>query len=75
MPYFVFKVDAKQEAELLDTFDDYKQAKALCREHRAGQKPGDSVSVRMVFAKDRKEARTLLTTKRGPSSPVEEWES
>ena len=36
--------------------------------------PEDTYSVRLVFAKNKKEAENLLRTPRKPSTPVEEWE-
>jgi hypothetical protein len=74
MPYFVYKVEQDRSVEHLDTFDDFATAKKLCREQREALTPGDTSTVRMVFAKNTKEAENLLRTPRKPSTPVEEWE-
>jgi len=74
MPYFVYKLKDDRSLEYLDSFEDYGKAKDLCREERKSQKRGDPVTVRMVFAKNQKEAETLLKTPRKPSTPIEEWE-
>lgn len=75
MPYFVFKLSAdNKQAEHLETFEEFGKAKQLCRELREQSKPGESSDVRMVFAKTKKEAKSLITTPRKPSTPLEEWE-
>ena len=75
MPYFVYKIEQDRSVEYIDAFEDFKSAKQLCREKRDAIKPDDSHSVRLVFAKDKKEAENLLRTRRKPSTPVEEWEN
>jgi hypothetical protein len=74
MPYFVFTVKEDRTAELLAEFEVFAEAKSLCRERRQAIEPGVPVTVRMVFAKNKKEARGLLLSDRKPSTPIEEWE-
>ena len=74
MAYFVYKLDQDRNLEFLDSFEEYGEAKNVCREQRSALKHGEPVTVRMVFAKSKKEAETLLMTPRKPSTPVEEWE-
>jgi hypothetical protein len=74
MPYFVYKVEQDRSVEYLDVFDDFGTAKKTCRERREALTPEDTCTVRMVFAKNKKEAENLLRTPRKPSTPVEEWE-
>jgi len=74
MPYFVYKVAQDRSVEYVDVFEDFGTAKKLCREQREALTPADTSTVRMVFAKNKKEAENLLRTPRKPSTPVEEWE-
>jgi hypothetical protein len=74
MPYFVYKVNQDRSVEYLENFDDFKSAKTLCRDKREALTPEDTYTVRLVFAKNKKEAENLLRTPRKPSTPVEEWE-
>lgn len=74
MPYFVFAINEDRSAEFLADFESFAKAKQLVREKREQLSTGSSVTVRMVHAKDQKEARNLLLTPRKPSTPIEEWE-
>lgn len=74
MPYFVYQIDAEKAMTYIDEFDDFKSAKDLCRSKREqGAVPQDS-NIRLIFAKNKKEAKSLLKEKRKPSTPIEEWE-
>jgi hypothetical protein len=42
---------------------------------RAEESPSDPGAIRMAFAASEAEARRLLSEKRNPSSPLEEWEA
>ena len=75
MPYFVFKITADSAPTLVRQFEKYKDAKDLCRELRQKESPDDPNVIRMTFAEDEIRARRLLTDKRQPSSPLEEWEA
>lgn len=74
MPYFVYKVDDDRSLEHIETFESFSDAKKLCRDQRTALKSVEPVSVRIVFAKNQKEAESLLRTPRKPSTPLEEWE-
>jgi hypothetical protein len=74
MPYFVYKIFPEDQLELVDTYEVFKEAKNVCREMRKSMAGDEGYQVRMIFAKDTREARRLLTTKR-KASPVEEWEA
>lgn len=76
MPYFVFRVSIdKKTLTELDVFEKFPDAKKLCRETRKNQPSDDTDTIRMVHAKDKKEATMLLSEKHKPSSPLEEWEA
>ena len=42
---------------------------------RQAQTADDKDMIRMTFAKDEQEARRLLSDRRAPSTPLEEWEA
>lgn len=75
MPYFVFRIAADRQHRLLGTFEKYPEAKAACRELRTKESPNDPNAIRMAFAKSEYEAKRLLSERRTPSSPLEEWEA
>jgi hypothetical protein len=75
MPYFVFRISEDRQLTLLKVFEKFKEAKDLCRQLRQAQAADDKDLVRMTFAKDEQEARRLLSDRRAPSSPLEEWEA
>jgi hypothetical protein len=68
MPYFVYHIalhDAgKKSLTHLETFSDYKSARALAREKRAALAAGGQEDVRLIFAKNQVEAEKLLSTPR-----------
>jgi hypothetical protein len=74
MPYFVFRINEDKKLEHLGTHDKFAAAKQQCRDERQNLQPDGPISVRMVHAKNPKQAEALLTTPRKPSTPVEEWE-
>jgi hypothetical protein len=75
MPYFVFRFGPDRKPVLAQTFDEYKEAKEACRHLRQQESPDDPNAIRMAFAKSEHEAKRLLSEKRDPSSPLEEWEA
>lgn len=76
MPYFVFRVSIdKKDLTELEVFEKFMPAKNYCRELRKEQPAGDTDTIRMVHAKNTKEAKMLLGEKHKPSSPLEEWEA
>jgi len=76
MPYFIFRIPnaENEQASFLKAVDDYREAKQDVTDLRINSAEDDDAQYRMVFAKDRQEARRLLTTKRKITSPLEEWE-
>lgn len=75
MPYFVFRFGPDRKPSLAGVFEKYKEAKDTCRTLRAQESPDDPNAIRMAFAKTEHEAKRLLSEKRDPSSPLEEWEA
>ena len=75
MPYFVFRVSPDKPFTLVGAFDKYREAKRACRELREKESPRDPNAIRMAFAKTEYEAKRLLSEKRAPSTPTEEWEA
>ena len=75
MPYFVFKISADKQFTLVKACTQYKEAKDLCRELRIAESPDNPNAVRMAFADDEAKAKRLISDKRQPSSPLEEWEA
>ena len=74
MPYFVYQIDVDRTLTYVDEFDDFKSAKDLCRSKREeGAIPKKSY-IRLIHAKSKKEAKSMLKEKRRPSTPIEEWE-
>jgi hypothetical protein len=75
MPYFVFRVSSRRECSLVSSFEKYPEARDTCRRLRAEESPSEPGAIRMAFAATEVEARRLLSEKRNPSSPLEEWEA
>jgi hypothetical protein len=75
MPYFVFRFSTDKPPALVSAFDKFKDAKELCRALRAKESPADPNAFRMAHANSEYEARRLLTDKRKPATPLEEWEA
>lgn len=67
MPYFVYKITQPMKLEHLDTFEQYREARALVRERRreaAEQGETKGVDYRLIFARQQSEAERLLSTPR-----------
>jgi len=69
MPYFVFHVTHKpetnsKELKHLETFTDYKTARAFARDSRAETVSNSNEDVRMIFAKNQVEAEKLMSAPR-----------
>jgi len=75
MPYFVFRITPDNQFTLVSTFEKFQDAKQLCRSMRAELEAGSVERIRMGFAKTENEAKRLLSERRGPASPLEEWEA
>jgi hypothetical protein len=75
MPYYVFRLSPDQQPELIDSYAKFQEAMKAARELRKTEGPGATKTVRMAFGENEKDARRLLTEKRKPSTPLEEWEA
>jgi hypothetical protein len=75
VPYFVFRINPEKQLQLVKAFVGYKEAKDLCRELRIAESPDNPNAVRMAFAEDEAKAKRLISDKRLPGAPLEEWEA
>ena len=66
MPYFIYRVRRLRALEKVDSFADYREARAAVREMRRALDPDDPTTVRMVFAAGEAQAERLLTERREP---------
>jgi len=69
MPYFVYHITINPENNVkklrhLNTFDAYKDARALAREERGQLKGAVNEECRMIYAKSEVEAKTMLSKPR-----------
>lgn len=64
MPYFVYKISEPKKLELIQEFDNYKQAREVARGKRADLGGDSEVQIRMIFARNNTEAEKLLTAPR-----------
>lgn len=78
MPYFVFHLEigtngVVRDADLLDQFNEYKQAKQFTREKRAELKVRDAAEVKIIFEENEDMAKQKLMQNR--DAPIlREWE-
>ncbi len=75
MPYFVFKYQNNKfrSVEHIDTFDVYKDARALLKDLRKNKSPDNPNAYKVVYAEDMLEAEMLILEKR--DAPIlREWE-
>ena len=75
MPYFVFKYQDNKfrSVEHIDTFDVYKDARALLKDLRKKKSPDNPNAYKVVYAEDMLEAEMLILEKR--DAPIlREWE-
>lgn len=75
MPYFVFKYQNNKfrSVEHIDTFDVYKDARALLKDLRKKKSPDNPNAYKVVYAEDALEAEMLILEKR--DAPIlREWE-
>lgn len=76
MPYFVYQIsDGRKQLTQLGVFDKFQEAKSMCRNVRQSHNTDEETTIRMVFAKDKKAAVTLLRIENKSSGPLEEWEA
>jgi hypothetical protein len=75
MPYFVFKYQNNKfrSVEHIDTFDVYRDARALLKDLRKKKSPDNPNAYKVVYAEDMLEAEMLILEKR--DAPIlREWE-
>lgn len=78
MPYFVFSLNKGtngviRDAQMLDQFDDYKQAKLFARERRAQDDVKQAEDIKIMFADNIDHAEYHLLENR--DAPIlREWE-
>jgi hypothetical protein len=71
MPYFVYKIIPPfKQLEQLQSFDGYKEASVFAKSQRAAMQPGDTFTVKMIFADDAFKAEMLLTEEREPEPMI-----
>ena len=66
MLYFIYRVRRLRAPEKMDSFADYREARAAVREMRRALDPDDPTTVRMVFAAGAAQAERLLAERREP---------
>jgi hypothetical protein len=64
MPYFIYKIGDKLALEHVATHTVYKEARQQVRDMRAEAGTDSVNSIRMIFAKNEREAEKLLSTPR-----------
>ncbi len=64
MPYFIYRISPQRFLTYVDEFVHYRDARGEARRIRAEQSGNDADSVKIIFAKDRSEAESLLKTRR-----------
>lgn len=74
MPYFIFEIGDGRKYKLIDSFDDFRSAKAFCKQVRIDSGRDGDAGIRMASAETEKRAVALLKYPRKPASPLEEWE-
>ena len=72
MPYFVYEIAPPKQLTVIDSFENYRDAKTHARSLRAAMKPGDDKIIKLIFAKSSEEARRLLMEVREPRPMGEE---
>lgn len=77
MPYYVFRITQPtpviKNLALKDTFETYKEARALARDLRKAATPDDKAEYKLIFAASELEAEEQLQEKR--EKPIlMEWE-
>lgn len=77
MPYYVFRITQPtailKNLELKDSFEEYREARALARQLRKEAPPGEKATYKLVFAGTQLEAEENLQEKR--EQPIlKEWE-
>lgn len=78
MPYYVFRIHESAGAlvknlELLETFEKFRDAKLHAKELRTNSEPGDTATIKVMFADNQLSAEEQLMEKR-EKPIVMEWE-
>lgn len=78
MPYYVYKIlpsvgNLVKNLELLDNFENYKDAKQLVKQERIDQDADDQATFKVMFAETELEAEEKLMEHR-EDTIVREWE-
>lgn len=78
MPYYVYKImpsvgNLVKNLELLDNFENYKDAKQLVKQERIDQDADDQATFKVMFAETELEAEEKLMEHR-EETIVREWE-
>ncbi|MFW2438709.1 MAG: hypothetical protein ACN4GR_04995 [Arenicellales bacterium] len=78
MPYFVYRITDSaaglvRQLELLETFDNYREAKQLAKKTRSGMDGSEAAQIKVMFADNELSAEEQLQEKR--EKPITmEWE-
>lgn len=72
MPYFVYEIFPPKRLQLVESFDDYREARTRARSLRAALGADAEQTVRVIFARSTEEATRLLTEVREPRPLGEE---
>ena len=72
MPYFVYEIFPPKRLQLVESFDDYREARTRARGLRAALGADAEQTVRVIFARSTEEATRLLTEVREPRPLGEE---
>ncbi len=78
MPYYVYRIkpgvtDLVKDLELVESFENFKEAKQFVREKRVGENGSSGVVYKMIFAENPLQAEEKLLEYREPDV-VREWE-
>lgn len=66
MPYFVFRISPPKKLTLLEAFPAYRDARQYARAQRAELSAEDPTVIKVLFAPNESQARTLLQIEREP---------
>ena len=64
MPYYVYKLFPNRTCEYLAEFEQYKEARGLARDTRTNLTVQDNCTIKVMHAKDKAEAESLILTPR-----------
>jgi len=64
MPYFIYRMSLQRSLTYVDEFVEYVKAREIARNMRRAKSSDDDELIKIIFAKDRFEAETLLKARR-----------